>query len=285
MFSFRLTIVLILIGVNMPMYAMFNKPNSDTSVDLVKQAFAHATLSEKCMQRIMQPLNQSIMSEKIGRLMQSETEVIEEALNAFENPSQWYQEMGKKAQSDVGVKPEKQAPIVKMTTKVDSLRLGMANPNYIAFDEDVLNQVPMGVRRHVIYHEAVHKLHNDYETESILDFLPNMMLPIAFGIQVTTKKPFIAIGASLAYMVALHNLKGSYPFFCERRADRMGAYATKCHVCVTDTARYQETKNNANVDKGYLSSFEFHRIAQDLAQKNLVCEEHGKSERDENMQK
>ena len=187
---------------------------------------------------------------------------------------------------------------------------------YINKDTFEDNEVPYGVKRCDLYHEAVHIKYHDYMFRLLLRLATGLNTFICTSFLVKMFKP--QGKWKILYLVPVFSgdfvgkqLAKKYTQYYERRADIEGHYATQCHVCVSDkahdirealsiahktlevinsTRNRKVLKNNKKLSKNkrifeefiksktyYLSANDNEKIANDLKQENKICYFHRES--------
>ena len=259
----------------------------------------------------------SFFSKALGRMAQSE---IVYRLNSWlassikpsgELASSEFQKLGKEAQYAVGIPEKRHVPIREEGMDGDAAK---ASEEAIYINKDTFedNEVPYGVKRCDLYHEAVHIKYHDAIFPGLLRLTTLICAPFLV-------KMFKPQGKwKILYLVSVFpvdfvgkRLTKKYKQYCERRADIEGHYATQCHVCVSDKARdirgalskahktlevinssrnREVLKNNKELLKYkriceefikskayYLSADDNEKIANDLKQENKICYFHRES--------
>ncbi|MFA6065942.1 MAG: hypothetical protein WC707_02055 [Candidatus Babeliaceae bacterium] len=152
-----------------------------------------------------------------------------------------YTVLGKEAQDAVGIPPEKQVPIKKMSVLDPQFNIATA---YAARDGIYVNQhrlhnEPYGSKRCTMFHEAIH----------------------------------IKYGDATCTGAACSSSKDQ-----ERRADLESLYATQCFKCVQEEKACQLSQDDDEdgylEKKGYLYAEEIEKIAQDLYREHKLCTVH-----------
>jgi hypothetical protein len=149
------------------------------------------------------------------------------------------QELGKEAQTAVGIPADRQVPIQDL----DGLDGGMASSNAIMIGEKSYDDAAYGVKRCDMFHESVHIKYHDDSFNSAIYLSSLLGAPLAarqfIKPQGTLKLLYLPV------LVAGHYVaRGVQNQFCkyrERRADIEGHYATQCHECVTEKAENLKT--------------------------------------------
>lgn len=217
------------------------------------------------------------------------------------------QQLGKEAQTALGIPADRQVPIQYVAGLNAS---AIADANTIIIGEELVNdKVAYGVKRCNMFHEAVHIKYHDYTFSSVFYLGSLLGVPLANKLLINPQGKLKLL--YLPILVAGHYLgramQGQFGKYMERRADIEGHYATQCHQCVTekveDVRKAYDISNknisygNANIEtltefqrkilvkekswieekKRYLSVEENEIIADELKRDNKICAFHEQS--------
>lgn len=221
-----------------------------------------------------------------------------------EKATQELEKIGKEAQVAVGIPEQWHVPIrqisgLEAAAKADLHQIVLSET---CFDTD---EVPYGVQRSNLFHEAVHIKYHDHASKLFPKLVGFLSYPILTKIMLDPQGTLqILYPLSIVAGVYLGRfLQDKYLDYIERRADTEGFYATQCYLCVSEKAEdIRQASDIANkiithfeqnpvvneqqvaglryaVDwnkrkKRYLSPDENEIIAADLKQDNKVCAFH-----------
>ncbi len=190
-----------------------------------------------------------------------------------------YQELGKEAQSALGIPTEYQVPIEQL--QKESNAYAIALPQVIYINEEKLNK-PYGVQRCILFHEATHKKYNDNTTKKLI--IVNTFLGTMCGASKIIKaclsrsKPNRIIEAGIVGFIVAMTIDVGYECYTERRADIEGFSATDCATCVQEMRTFKTPTANTAVhsprNNSYLVSDEIKLIEQSLHKQNKICAYH-----------
>lgn len=201
-----------------------------------------------------------------------------------ETASQIFEEMGKEAQTKLGIHYEQQVPTRKLNPNSPMAQFvgALAEPNAIYVNEEKLHTRTYGALRSMLFHEAVHRKYHDLAMDWLLETV--VLLSSGFMVHKLLKKfthRFRALRAIMVIIASLSAASGTssvFHHYMERRADIEGHYATECSVCAHESAEQRRIsfgdQNNPLRDNGYLWAKELEIIANDLKEQNKLCLHH-----------
>ncbi len=194
-----------------------------------------------------------------------------------------YQELGKEAQSVLGIAEQYHVPIKKFPPIMSNFpAAALAMPGAIYINEDRLKSESYGAKRSCLFHEVIHKKYNDVSFNIAIEFgtligsgyFSSKLLSYA-SLSKWVHYPLVAIVSLFCT-----NCAGIvYSKYMERRADIEGHFATQCSECVQESAsrrrRLVEIEKNPLQNNGYLFADALEQIAQKLKSENKLCHYHG----------
>ncbi len=218
------------------------------------------------------------------------------------------QELANAAQEAVGIPFENRVPVRQGSTDgaaaIADFNAIYINPELFAHQDN-----PHGVKQCDLHHEAVHIKYHDSSCSIFLKLATNLGAPLlTCALQPQGKLKALYPLSLLVGIWAGRLVQRNYMFYCERRADSEGHYATGCYMCVREKAkdikgtlecahqiiqRCQETQDlNPDQKKAqawshdfikskahYLSVDENEAIAADLEKQRKLCAFHKTAER------
>jgi len=191
--------------------------------------------------------------------------------------SEEYQNLGKEAQDALGIPQDKQIPIRKIaptSVMIEAAPVAFSMPDAIYFNEKNLMDKPIGVKRSAAFVEAVHKKYNHAGAQSILGYGSLIMMSILMCKAIRSEQSKLI--KSLAFIGSIFGLciitKG-YLRYSIYRAEVEGHYATKCYLCVQESAAFRPyLEQIGSINKSYmLNKIALEEIAQDLKNQNQLC--------------
>lgn len=248
--------------------------------------------NKSTFEKVLGTINQSSVVYFIEKnwnvpVVQKTRELIQAFNHGTDLAAPQFQEIGKKAQQDLGIKSERHVPIKKMvpTSLAYQLAAAIAEPDAIFLNEEKLQTRSFGAQRSAIYHEAVHRKYMDETNKEIISW--GSLIGSGLLAHKTIKsikspgkfKILHGVGVATAGLFASSTMSIQYGHYCEKRADTEGHYATNCFKCVgehVDVRNQLFNEKHVLRDNGYLSGDKLALIVHDLKQQNAVCESHKK---------
>lgn len=183
-----------------------------------------------------------------------------------------FQKMGKQAQLEMGIPVESHVPIRKINPHVNKgIVVGLAHPEGIFIDEEVLNRCSFYFQQFCLRHEAAHIFYDILSNEAeIIAHLTEQALtshisPILFDSYLPNKMKNPVLRPA-----RLFQLRRDKPKYIERRADLAACKATRCAPCLRIVAQHTTT----NTPDGYLNRSEIEAIAKEQEKMGYVCRDH-----------
>lgn len=153
------------------------------------------------------------------------------------------QELGLRAQQEVGVGPDRVVPIRMVAMNKNSCTAAHADMHEISVNSNTLDRCSELDKQIIVFHEAVHIKHNDALCYRLVA-LGSSLTAYGVGIYYCTNYVDKYLGRTgdiiiptlscIASVILSRKLSSCYGQYVERRADTQALLAVKCHVCVNE---------------------------------------------------
>lgn len=195
-----------------------------------------------------------------------------------------YQELGKQAQTALGISADCQLPIKKMSATHPLIKViaAVAGADAIYVNTVRLDQCMFGRQRAMLFHESAHVKYNDDAMSDLIPLAAFILATLAThkilrAVGSGMPKILHAAGVAVAGFIAASGITMCYKRHMERRADIQGHCALQCAECVRESAdrvRQIIAEKNPIIHDGYLMPDELEELTRYFEQHNKHCAYH-----------
>jgi len=190
--------------------------------------------------------------------------------------SEEYQLLGKEAQNALGIPEDKQIAIRKIdptNIMIEVIPVAFSMPEAIYFNEKNLKDKPFGIKRCAAFVEAVRKKYNQAGAQSLISVGTLItMCTLIYKATRLERNNLIKAIAIIGTIIGGGLVSKSCLRYFTYRAEVEGHYATKCYLCVQESAAFRE---HESINNPYaLSKVILDEIAQDLKNQEQLCSCH-----------
>jgi hypothetical protein len=259
------------------MLCLFTVGFSYSSPLLNDQSYAVKTLSWISQTQPISWMEKNVQT-KINKFFRAGWHLVDDPASGF------YQTLSHEAQMGVGIPFQEHLPIRRLDPTRGIPGMMITEPDALYVNETVTRNLPYGLCRSALFHEAIHRKYRDVTTAYILSMGTLVGAFWATNTLLKSKMPAGKKWAALRIIMAMvaglkmaSLVRDAYQCMMERRADIEGFYAAQCFICVQDPAddRVGVGEESPLKTNGYLASEEIQQIVEHLKQHNKLCAHHG----------